>query len=63
MSMTIGELINKLLDIPADKHHLPVLINTDQIHNMPTTFADRYDLDEPVSEDNPFILEYIEGEE
>jgi hypothetical protein len=55
--MTIGRLINALLDIPADRHHLPVLINTDQIYNMPAHYAGVYDADEPGSEDNPFIIE------
>lgn len=58
--LTIGQLINALLDIPADKHHLPVLINTDQIYNLPAHCASRYDLDETLSETNPFIIEHLE---
>lgn len=57
--LTIGQLINVLLDIPADKHHLPVFINTDQNYNLPATYASRYDLDETLSETNPFIIEHV----
>lgn len=58
--MTIAELINALLDIPADKHHLPVLINTDENFNLLATNAGAYDLDEPLSETNPFIIEHLQ---
>lgn len=59
--LTIGQLINALLDIPADKHHLPVLISTDEIYNLPAHTASAYDLDEPVSTLNPFVIEHLEG--
>lgn len=57
--LTIGQLINALLDIPADKHHLPVLVNTDQNYNLPASVCGRYDLDETLSETNPFIIEHL----
>lgn len=59
--LTVGELINALLDIPASQHGQRVYFHMeDSGSNLPITTVGAYDAEEEVSEHNPLVLEIIE---
>lgn len=57
-TLTVGQLINALLDIPAEQHNQKVVIyGTDGSWIGSAKASGQYDSDDLSDPDNPFVIE------